>query len=123
MVIRQSATSLVPTSCEHPSYATAYENLGDVYAKLASQAYDKALRVGHAKTQQYLREPDGKLLSFIFRGLNDLVAMDEEFGDGARLLFRWQPSLTEAEIQNCVTPREFLRAIQAEVGDGSETIQ
>ncbi len=28
----------------HPSYATAYENLGDVYAKLASQAYDKALQ-------------------------------------------------------------------------------
>jgi len=27
----------------HPSYATAHENLGDVYAKLASQAYDKAL--------------------------------------------------------------------------------
>jgi len=29
----------------HPSYATAYENLGDVYAKLASQAYDKALQI------------------------------------------------------------------------------
>src|SRR5467141_3295218 len=28
----------------HPSYATAYENLGDVYTKLASQAYDKALQ-------------------------------------------------------------------------------
>ena len=28
----------------HPSYATAYENLGDVYAKLASQAYGKALQ-------------------------------------------------------------------------------
>ena len=28
----------------HPSYATAHENLGDVYAKLASVAYDKALR-------------------------------------------------------------------------------
>ncbi len=28
-----------------PSYATAYENLGDVYAKLASQAYDKALQI------------------------------------------------------------------------------
>jgi tetratricopeptide (TPR) repeat protein len=27
----------------HPSYATAYENLGDVYTKLASQAYDRAL--------------------------------------------------------------------------------
>lgn len=29
----------------HPSYATAHENLGDVYAKLASQAYDKALQL------------------------------------------------------------------------------
>ena len=29
----------------HSSYATAYENLGDVYARLASQAYDKALQL------------------------------------------------------------------------------
>ncbi|MDW8324330.1 MAG: tetratricopeptide repeat protein [Burkholderiales bacterium] len=29
----------------HPSYATAHENLGDVYAKLASIAYDKALQL------------------------------------------------------------------------------
>src|SRR6266571_4637964 len=29
----------------HPSYATAYENLGDVYTRLASQAYDKALQL------------------------------------------------------------------------------
>jgi hypothetical protein len=29
----------------NPSYATAYENLGDVYAKLASQAYAKSLQM------------------------------------------------------------------------------
>jgi ketosteroid isomerase-like protein len=29
----------------HPAYATAHENLGDIYAKLASQAYDKALQL------------------------------------------------------------------------------
>jgi tetratricopeptide (TPR) repeat protein len=34
----------------HPSYAIAYENLGDVYAKLASQAYDKALQFDGANT-------------------------------------------------------------------------
>jgi tetratricopeptide (TPR) repeat protein len=34
----------------HPSYATAYENLGDVYAKLASQAYDKALQIDSSNT-------------------------------------------------------------------------
>src|SRR5438309_5031742 len=34
----------------HPSYATAYENLGDVYTKLASQAYDKALQFDSSKS-------------------------------------------------------------------------
>ena len=39
---RQSLEMAIRT---HPSYATAHENLGDVYAKLASQAYDKALQL------------------------------------------------------------------------------
>ena len=34
----------------HPSYATAHENLGDVYAKLASQAYGKALQLDASNT-------------------------------------------------------------------------
>ncbi len=29
----------------HPSYATAHENLGDIYAKMAREAYDKALQL------------------------------------------------------------------------------
>ncbi len=39
---RQSLEMAIRT---HPSYATAYENLGDVYSKLASQSYDKALQL------------------------------------------------------------------------------
>ena len=34
----------------NPSYATAHENLGDVYAKLASQAYSKALQLDAGNT-------------------------------------------------------------------------
>ena len=34
----------------NPTYATAQENLGDVYAKLASQAYDKALQLDSGNT-------------------------------------------------------------------------
>lgn len=34
----------------HPSYATAHENLGDIYAKMASQAYDKALQLDKTNT-------------------------------------------------------------------------
>ncbi|MDH2919454.1 MAG: tetratricopeptide repeat protein [Sideroxydans sp.] len=40
----------------HPSYATAHENLGDIYAKMASQAYDRALQLdkSNAGTQTKL---------------------------------------------------------------------
>ena len=34
----------------NPSYSTAHENLGDIYANLASQAYSKALQLGGSTT-------------------------------------------------------------------------
>jgi tetratricopeptide (TPR) repeat protein len=34
----------------NPSYSTAHENLGDVYAKLASQSYSKALQLDSSNT-------------------------------------------------------------------------
>jgi tetratricopeptide (TPR) repeat protein len=41
----KAKTSLEMAIRTHPSYATAHENLGDIYAKMASQAYDKALQL------------------------------------------------------------------------------
>ena len=41
----KARTELEKSIRTHSSYATAYENLGDVYARLASQAYDKALQL------------------------------------------------------------------------------
>ena len=40
----------------HPNYATAQENLGDIYAKMASQAYERALQLdrNNATTQTKL---------------------------------------------------------------------
>jgi len=35
----------------NPSYATAYENLGDIYAKLASQSYGKSLQLNANNAQ------------------------------------------------------------------------
>ncbi len=39
----------------HPSYATAHENLGDVYAQLASRAYDRALQLDKSNTSAQLK--------------------------------------------------------------------
>ena len=39
----------------HPSYATAHENLGDVYAQLASRAYDRALQLDKTNTTAQMK--------------------------------------------------------------------
>ena len=41
---RQALESALAT---HPAYATAHENLGDVYAELASKSYNRALELDH----------------------------------------------------------------------------
>lgn len=52
----KARTALEMAIRTNPSYATAHENLGDVYAKLASQAYSKALQLdgGNAGVQPKL---------------------------------------------------------------------
>jgi tetratricopeptide (TPR) repeat protein len=52
----KARTALEMAIRTHPSYSIAHENLGDVYAKLASQAYDKALQLdsSNAATQSKL---------------------------------------------------------------------
>ena len=39
----------------HPSYATAHENLGDIYAQLASRAYDRALSLDKTNATAQLK--------------------------------------------------------------------
>src|ERR1700694_1320550 len=41
----------------HPSYATAHENLGDIYAQLASRAYDRALHLDKTNTTARRKPP------------------------------------------------------------------
>jgi len=52
----KAKTALEMAIRTHPSYATAHENLGDIYAKMATIAYDKALQLdkGNASAQTKL---------------------------------------------------------------------
>ena len=46
----KARTALEMAIRTNPAYATAHENLGDIYAKMASQAYDKALQLDKSNT-------------------------------------------------------------------------
>ncbi|MBK6906875.1 MAG: tetratricopeptide repeat protein [Rhodocyclaceae bacterium] len=52
----KAKTALETAIRTHPAYATAHENLGDIYARLATQAYDKALQLdsSNSSAQQKL---------------------------------------------------------------------
>lgn len=52
----KARTALQKAMRTNPAYATAHENLGDLYASLASQSYDKALQLNNkpANTQTKL---------------------------------------------------------------------
>lgn len=54
----------------HPSYATAHENLGDIYARLASQAYDKALQIDSSNSSAQTK----------LSSIKDLISINQRSG-------------------------------------------
>jgi tetratricopeptide (TPR) repeat protein len=73
----------------HPSYATAHENLGDIYAKMASQAYDRALQLDKSNTSTQTK----------------LAMIRDLFGGSAKSARPAKPTVpTLAENKPAVTP-------------------
>jgi len=54
----------------NPSYSTAHENLGDIYAKMASQAYDKALQLDSGNSGAKLKL---NLIHNLFSNTNSVI--------------------------------------------------
>ena len=55
----------------HPSYATAHENLGDIYAQLASRAYDRALALDKNNTTAQVKL---SMVKDLFTGASKVAA-------------------------------------------------
>ncbi|MDO8959860.1 MAG: tetratricopeptide repeat protein [Rhodocyclaceae bacterium] len=68
---KQALESAIRT---HPAYATAHENLGDIYSRLASQAYGKALQIDSSNASAQTK------LAMI----NDLVGGEKVGAEGAK---------------------------------------
>lgn len=81
----------------HPSYATAHENLGDIYAKMASQAYDRALQLDKGNTGTQTK----------------LALIRDLFDKGARAAK--MPTVTLADTTPAVTAKPVAPVAQATV--------
>lgn len=72
----------------HPSYATAHENLGDIYAKMASQAYDRALQLDKSNTST----------------LTKLAMIRDLFGGNAKIARTPKPTVATLAENKSTTP-------------------
>lgn len=86
----------------HPSYATAHENLGDIYAKMASQAYNDALKLD--SDNQETKEK----LSMI----NDLITIPEAVAVARKTEIRHPDPESLAQIDS--TPAVTSEKIEVE---------
>ena len=97
----KARTALEMAIRTHPSYATAHENLGDIYAKMASQAYDKALQLDrNNKAAQTKLELIKELFSNSPRALRPAAAKS----DPAKAQVAMAPAAKPAEEKAAQAP-------------------
>jgi len=100
----------------HPSYSTAHENLGDIYAKMASQAYDRALQLdrGNVGTKTKLA-----MIQELFVGNKRRNELDSD-NDSAPAVFSQAPTkpkisatATATSNETAATPGKILNTVNA----------
>lgn len=98
----------------HPSYATAHENLGDIYAKMASQAYDRALQLDHGNPATQTK----------------LAMIQNLFADGSHIKeapARSNPVMSKAEVsvpsKACPEPCRGIEAAAPVIAVASQPVQ
>jgi hypothetical protein len=78
-----------------------------VRADSPEEAYQKAIELGTSGEQSY-ENPDGRLVTFRFKGLRDLNVIHDELEHGAELSYTEDIDMDDSAITEWVTPREDL---------------
>ncbi len=112
----------------NPSYSTAHENLGDIYANLASQAYSKALQLGGSSTSL---QPKLTLIRELFapnaKGQNPVVSkaapvVAPAATPAAPVVVAKTPAAAPAAAVTTPTPPAAAPAVVAAAADGNKQI-
>lgn len=84
-----------------------HTNMVLIRADTPEEAYEKSIALGLEGELSY-KNPDGKLVTFRFRGLRDLTVIHGELEHGTELIYSEHIGMDEEVIKNWITPREEL---------------
>ena len=87
--------------------SVVHTNLVLVRADSPEEAYRRAMELGAAGEQSY-ENPEGRQVTFKFRGLRDLNVIHDELEHGTELTYREDVGMDEDAIRRWVTPKEEL---------------
>ena len=90
-----------------------------VRADSPEEAFENALALGRRGEDSY-RNPFGKLVTVLFRGLRNLNVIDGELEHGTELLFERKGGMSEQELKDLLREKDQLnvfKSIKSYVGD------
>ncbi len=106
-IIRPDLASRVREAMALSKPNVVHTNLVLVRADSPEDAHRKAIELGPAGDQSY-ENPDGKCVTFRFRGLHNLNVIHDELEHGAELIYSENTDWDESAIRQWVTPKEEL---------------
>lgn len=96
--------ALISAINTHPSYAIAHENLGDIYAKMASQAYNQALKL----------DSDNKETRKKLAMIKDLILEPEPVTKDQRLATIRPEAIAQINSESVVDPEPVIQKSEPE---------
>ncbi len=111
----QAKNTLEKAIRTNPTYATAHENLGDIYAKMASLTYDKALQLDKSNTSAQMK------LSLINEIFTPSALEKAKPVKRSPVKVAAQNSIPEPAPAPVIKSGDSSKAVQADKSDGSST--
>lgn len=105
------ADILMEITVEGDSRNVVHTNTVLIRAGSPDEAYEKALTKGRTEEISY-QNPDGRLVTFLFKGLRDLIVIQEQLEDGAELTYTERIGMPEDELQKLITPKNELSVFE-----------
>ncbi|PZV16780.1 MAG: hypothetical protein DCF22_04550 [Leptolyngbya sp.] len=82
-----------------------------VQANSSEDAFVKAEQLGRESEHFYLN-PNSKVVTWIYRGLRDLMVIDDELEHGAELMFEEEIGISEEDVQAMLSQKSQLNVFR-----------
>ena len=102
------ADIVIEINVEDESENVLHVNTTLIQANSPEEAYKKAIEIGKENEEEPYKNPNGKIVTSIFKGLDNLDVIHDKLEHGAELYFTQYTNISIDDMNNYVKPKEKL---------------